>query len=199
MEPFSTAAAQLKAHLNNYVDATDEAVEALLGAMEKMDVKKGAFVLEPGQDCQTQWFVLKGVLRSYYVDRQGVDHNLQFAVENWWSADLGGFFKQQPAELHIQALENSLVLALERKKQEKLFDAYPVLERFFRLIVQNAYVEAQRRILATLSLSAEERFERFMRRYPGLLNRIPQYHIAGYIGVTPEFFSKMKSHYFQNK
>ena len=190
---------QLWEHLHRYVAIGPEATAELLQHMELRELKKSELLLEPGQDCQVQWFVVKGVLRSCYTDAQGLEHNLQFAIENWWSADLGGYFREQPAELHIQALESSTVLALTRKKQEWLFEQHPALERFFRIIVQNAYVEAQRRILATLSLTAEERFERFLRRYPGLLNRIPQYHIAGYIGVTPEFFSKMKSHYFQNK
>jgi CRP-like cAMP-binding protein len=196
MKLLETDVAVLRAHLEKYVAVTNSDVAALAQGMQPVPFSKGDFLLTPGQPCQVQWFVVEGVLRAYYEDAQAVEHNVQFAIEQWWTADLGGFFKNQPAELHIQALESGRALALPAAHQEALFQEHPVFERFFRLIVQNAYAQAQRRILATLSLTAEQRFEQFLKRYPGLIHRIPQYHIASYLGVTPEFFSKMKSRYW---
>lgn len=196
MNLLETDLAVLREHLAKYVPIEDADVTALARGMTPVSFAKGDFLLKPGQPCQVQWFVTQGVLRAFYEDAQAAEHNVQFAIEQWWTADLGGFFKNQPAELHIQALESGRALALQAEYQEELLGNHPIFERFFRLIVQNAYAQAQRRILATLSLTAEQRFEQFLKRYPGLIHRIPQYHIASYLGVTPEFFSKMKSRYW---
>jgi CRP-like cAMP-binding protein len=196
MNLLETDLAVLREHLAKYVPIEDADVTALARGMTPVSFAKGDFLLKPGQPCQVQWFVTQGVLRAFYEDAQATEHNVQFAIEQWWTADLGGFFKNQPAELHIQALESGRALALQAEYQEELLGNHPIFERFFRLIVQNAYAQAQRRILATLSLTAEQRFEQFLKRYPGLIHRIPQYHIASYLGVTPEFFSKMKSRYW---
>ena len=99
----------------------------------------------------------------------------------------------KPGNLFIEVLEDSEVVLLSKENQEQLYFDIPKLERFFRILTENSLVAHQERLMDNLSLSAEDRFEKFCKRYPTLIQRVPQKQIASYIGVTPEFFSKMKS------
>lgn len=189
---------QLIDYVRQYISLTPEEENLLLQNVTQSTYKKGEFLLEAGQRCNRQFFITKGCTRTYYVDQKGEDHIIQFGIENWWAADLHSFINHTPADYHIQALENTAVLILEQEKLDELYKQIPKLERLFRIIIQNAYVAAQQRIIATISQTAEERYSAFLQKYPGLSQRIPQYMIASYIGVTPEFFSKMKKEYYNN-
>ena len=115
------------------------------------------------------------------------------ACEGWWIGDMYSLLSQKPGNLFIEVLEDSEVVLLSKENQELLYHEIPKLERFFRILTENSLVAHQERLMDNLSLSAEERFEKFCKRYPTLIQRVPQKQIASYIGVTPEFFSKMKS------
>jgi CRP-like cAMP-binding protein len=127
------------------------------------------------------------------VDEKGKEHNLQFAIENWWIADIGSFYSEEPSRLYIEALENSIVLQLKKEDQIKLFDDNPKFNRIFRVLTEKALVSAQRRILQNISSTAEERYRDFLKRYPHFFNRISNVQIASYLGVTPEFLSTIRN------
>jgi CRP-like cAMP-binding protein len=118
---------------------------------------------------------------------------LSFACEGWWISDMYSLLSGQPGNLFIEVLEESEVIALAKEDQEILYHEIPKLERFFRILTENSLVAHQERLIDNLSLTAEERFDKFCKKYPSLVQKVPQKQIASYIGVTPEFFSKMKA------
>ena len=149
-------------------------------------------LLKDGEICRYSSFVVQGCLRGYSVDENGFEHVLNFAPQNWWIADMYSLITQKPGVLNIEALEDTEILTLSKISQEELYVKVPVFERFFRIITENSLVSYQQRLLDNLSLTAEERYNNFCRRYPTLISCVPSKQIASYIGVTPEFFSKMK-------
>ena len=142
--------------------------------------------------CRHSAFVVNGCMRSYTVDDNGFEHILQFAPEGWWIADMYSFISGRPGQLYIDALEHSELLLLSKSHQEKLYHDVPKFERFFRIIVENSLVAGRQRILDNMSLSATQRYDQFCQQYPTLIHRLPQKQIAAYIGVTPEFLSKLR-------
>ena len=188
---------QLTDYIKQFIDLGDSEVDLLQAHVETASFKKGAFLLKASQYCNRQYFITKGCVRTYFVDQKAEEHIIQFGIENWWAADLHSFINHTPADYHIQALEDTDVLILQSEGIEQLYKAIPSFERLFRIIIQKAYVAAQQRIVATISQTAEERYSAFLKKYPGLDQRVPQYMIASYIGVTPEFFSKMKKSFYE--
>lgn len=155
-------------------------------------VKRRQFILQEGDICRHNSFVLEGCFRMYLVDDKGKEHNLQFAIENWWIGDIGSFHSEESSKLYIEALENSMILQVKKEDQLKLFVDYPKFNRIFRVFTENALVSAQRRILQNISSTAEERYLDFLKRYPYFFNRISNVQIASYLGVTPEFLSTIR-------
>lgn len=115
-----------------------------------------------------------------------------FGIEDWWVGDLYSFLTQTPATYFIEALENTTVLQIAKADLEKLYERVPKFERFFRIILQNAFIAQQQRINQTLSLKAEEKYDHFLKKYPQLEQRLSQKHIASYLGITPEFLSMLR-------
>ncbi len=144
-------------------------------------------------------FVLDGCLRSYSLDKDGFEHIVQFAPRGWWIADIYSLISRQAGKMTIDALEDSTVLLLKRADQELLFSKAPVFERYFRIIIENSVVAQHNRLMDYLSLTAQQRFQDFCLRYPTLVKTLPQKQIASYIGVTPEFLSKMKAGLLRQK
>ena len=118
---------------------------------------------------------------------------MSFACKGWWISDMYSLLSQKPGNLFIEVIEDAEVILLSKENQEQLYHDIPKLERFFRILTENSLVANQERIMNNLSLSAEERFEKFSQKYPTLIQQVPQKQIASFIGVTPEFFSKMKA------
>ena len=128
----------------------------------------------------------------YAIDSKGKEHNLQFAIENWWIGDISSFHSGEPSRLYIEALENSVILQITKQDQLKLFTDHPKFNRIFRVFTENALVSAQRRVLQNIGSTAEERYLDFVDRYPHFFNRISNVQIASYLGVTPEFLSTIR-------
>ncbi|MEJ0029948.1 MAG: Crp/Fnr family transcriptional regulator [Bacteroidota bacterium] len=135
----------------------------------------------------------EGVLRAYYSDKNDRETTIMFGVGDWWITDMYSFLNQQPALMNLEALENSEVLELSKADLDKLYVEVPKFERFFRIIIQNAYVREQVRVIHNLSMTAEERYEVFMQKYPHIAQRVTQKQIASYLGITPEFLSSIRA------
>jgi CRP-like cAMP-binding protein len=155
-------------------------------------IRRRQFILQEGDVSKFNTFIVEGCFRMYLVDEKGKEHNLQFAVENWWIGDIGSFHSGEPSKLYIEALENSIILQVKKEDQLKLFVDYPKFNRIFRVLAENALVSAQRRILQNISSTAEERYLDFSKRYPHFFNRISNVQIASFLGVTPEFLSTIR-------
>ncbi|MBX2893235.1 MAG: Crp/Fnr family transcriptional regulator [Saprospiraceae bacterium] len=155
-------------------------------------LKKKEFLLRAGEVCRFETFVLEGCLRNYYLDRKGDEHILQFSVESWWTSDLYSLLTQTPATQFIDALEDSTLAVFEKDDLERLYQRVPKFERFFRIMLQNAFVAHQQRILQNIGSTGEERYLAFREKHPTLEQRLPQHQIAAYLGITPEFLSKIR-------
>ena len=182
----------LRVHIANYVDLSDEQFRRCSMVFFPRNVRKKDFLLREGEICRHIAFVTGGCLRSYSVDTDGGEHVVQFAVSGWWISDLYSFLTGEPSSTAIDALEDSELLLCEKAPFEGLCSAIPGFERFFRMLLQNNYIASHRRIADTLGLSAQERYLGFLKTYPEISSRIPQHHIASFLGVTPEALSRIR-------
>jgi len=179
-------------NISGYIRLNEEESAFFVSLLKPMQLKRRQMLLKDGEICRYSSFVIKGCLRGFSVDENGIEHVLNFAPQNWWIADMYSLITQKPGVLNIEALEDTEILTLSKISQEELYGKVPVFERFFRIIIENSLVSYQQRLLDNLSLTAEERYNNFCKRYPTLISCVPSKQIASYIGVTPEFFSKMK-------
>jgi len=156
-------------------------------------LRKHQFLLQAGDICKQHAFVSKGCLRSYSVDSDGVEHTVKFAVENWWIGDRDSLMSGEPAMLNIDAVEDSEVVLLSTKNFDLICQKIPAFNNMVNNLLQSAYNASQNRILANISLSAIEKYEHFLQRYPDLALRIPQGMIASYLGMSPETLSRVRN------
>jgi CRP/FNR family transcriptional regulator, anaerobic regulatory protein len=180
-------------NMEKIISLTDEEKELILSKIELNQYKAKTVILHAGEICKHSYFVKSGILRSFTINDNIVEHVLQFACEDWWIGDMYSLISQKPGNLFIEVNEDAEVALLSKENQEELYHEIPKLERFFRILTENSLVAHQERLMDNLSLTAEERFEKFCSKYPTLIQKVPQKQIASYIGVTPEFFSKMKA------
>ena len=180
-------------NISKHISLTSEEELLFLSKIETKHFKAKTIIFNAGEVCKYSYFVRSGLVRSFNVNDNIVEHVLSFACEGWWIGDMYSLLSQKPGNLFIEVLEDAEVVLLSKENQELLYNEIPKLERFFRILTENSLVANQERIMDNLSLTAEERFEKFCKQYPTLIQKVPQKQIASYIGVTPEFFSKMKS------
>jgi CRP-like cAMP-binding protein len=163
-----------------------------ISLLKQEEIKKKTLVLREGQLCNNIYYVSSGILRAYHLDKDGKEATIMFALSDWWITDMFCFVNQQPAMLFIEAVENSSIIALQKQDLDNLFIEVPRFERFFRIIMQNAYIREQVRVIQNLSLSAEERYQSFVVKYPQVVTQVTQKQIASYLGITPEFLSSVR-------
>jgi CRP-like cAMP-binding protein len=180
-------------NISKYIHLNDEEKEIFLAHLKLKNIKRKEFILNEGEVCKYSTFVTSGCLSGYTVDKNGTEHVLSFAPPGWWIADMYSLISQKPGILNIEALEDTETILLSKVSQEKLYHEIPKFERFFRILIENSLVANQQRIVDNMSLTAEERYSIFCKRYPTLIDHLAQKQIASYIGVTPEFFSRMRS------
>ena len=188
--------------LNNFakhIALTKSEQTYVISLLENEKLKAKTIFLKQGEICKHSAFVLNGCLRGYTIDSNGFEHVLSFAPADWWIGDLYSLLSQKPGTLNIEAMVDSEIVVLSKSNQEKLYSKVPKFERFFRIITENSLVSFQQRLNDNLSLTAQERYLKFCKTYPQLINSIPQKQIAAYIGVTPEFLSKLRAKYVKHK
>ena len=183
----------LIANIERIVPLTEEEREILLSHITYRKLLKGQFLVQQGDICRYSGFVLSGCTKTFYVDDDGQEHVIMFSVEDWWASDIGSYITQSPADFNVQCLENTEFALLAYENQEALLEAIPKMERFFRKIIEKAFAASQKRIVRNFSMSAKDRYLFFRSQYPLMEQRIPQYLIASYLGITKEFLSKIKS------
>ncbi|WP_411896085.1 Crp/Fnr family transcriptional regulator [Winogradskyella sp. A2] len=179
-------------YFSNLLPLDSKEIDAVKTAFVERKIKRRQFILQEGDVCKLNTFIVEGCFRMYYVDEKGKEHNLQFAVENWWIGDIGSFHSEEPSKLYIEAIENSIILQIKKQDQLDLFINYPKFNQLFRVFTENALVAFQRRVLQNISSTAEERYLDFLKRHPYFFNRISNVQIASFLGVTPEFLSVIR-------
>ena len=180
-------------YINRVIELTEEEEQKICSLISYRKLLKGQYFLQQGDVCKFSGFVVSGCTKTFFVDEEGQEHIVMFSVEDWWTSDMGSYISQKPADFNVQCLENTTLIQLSYENQEEILREIPKLERFFRLIIERAFVASQKRIVRNLSMSAKDRYLHFRNVYPKIEQRIPQYLIASYLGITKEFLSKIKS------
>lgn len=184
--------ASLQKHIKKHTQISDENLEKFSNAFTLQKVVKKEFLLKEGEICQFEGFVTGGCFKVFHSDQNGTEHTLYFAIEDWWVADVDSFTNSKPSQLNIQALENSEVLLISKQNKEKLYQEIPEIEKLFRIMSQKNLVALQRRMIDNLSKTAEQRYLDFLAKYPKITQRLTNIQIAAYLGVSPEFVSKIR-------
>ncbi|MCW1961818.1 Crp/Fnr family transcriptional regulator [Chryseobacterium viscerum] len=180
-------------NISRHISLTNKEQSYFLSLLKEKKVAKKELILQQQQACKEINFVHTGILRAFHIDTTGKEATIMFAVPDWWITDMYCFINQKPAMLNIEALEESCILQLQKDHLDDLYHKVPKFERFFRIMMQNAYIREQLRTIENLSLPAEERYYNFLQKYPEAVKRIRQKQIASYLGITPEFLSLIKS------
>ncbi|AQX10091.1 Crp/Fnr family transcriptional regulator [Elizabethkingia ursingii] len=180
-------------HFDKYLPLNEKEINALTNRLIEKKVKRRQFILQEGDTCKYFTYILEGCFKMYGVDNSGAEHNLTFAAEDDWISDIDSLHKEKPSKLFIEAMEPSTILQISKGDLWYLYTNFPKFDRNFRVIIENKYIELQNRLLLTFSATAYERYEDFLKQYPHLANRIPNTQIASYLGITPEFLSKIRN------
>lgn len=179
-------------NIAKHITLDDNEVAQFLKLLKKVKVPRRSMILTQGQLCNSIYFVDTGALRAFYLDVSGRESTIMFAIKDWWITDMYCFINVLPAMLTIDTIEDSIIYQLQKNDLEKLYLTVPKFERFFRILMQNAYIREQLRVIQNLSLTAEECFDIFLNKYPDVANKVKQKQIASYLGITPEFLSMIK-------
>lgn len=179
-------------HLKKVISLSESEEQEFTSILEEVRVSKKNFIIEPGDLVNSEYYVVSGCLEAYYLDESGDKHIIQFAVEDWWISDFEAFFNKLPAKLYVETIEDSVLLGINRDALEILYSRIPQFERFFRIKTTSAFVALRTRILSTLQKSGKERYLEFCEAYPKIEQRVPNYHIANYLGLKPESLSRIR-------
>jgi len=182
----------LLSNISRRISLNEEEKSYFSSLLQSKSLTAGEYLLREGDVCRYQSFITQGCMKTFYIDKNGIEHIVDFLVEEWWADDLYSFFTETGASSNIQAIENSDVLQISKTNLELLYKKIPAFERFFRLLFQHAYISQKAQINSMLSASAEERYALFLDQKPYAVKRFSQKDIASYLGITPQFLSTMK-------
>jgi CRP-like cAMP-binding protein len=180
-------------HILSRVPLSEEELNFMLSHFKLAKIKKRQFIVQPGFTAKHRNFVLSGAFRAYVVIDNGEDHTIQFAIEDWWITDYNSYYNAEPATMFVMALEDSVILQLSRESEDMLKRANHQYETFFRISAERAEAFHFRQLIINLTQTAEYRYENFLDKYPQIVNRVPQYALASYLGMTTEYLSKLRN------
>jgi len=183
----------LSEHVSRHIQLNPNEEQVLHSTLKSLQLKPKEYLLKEYEICNAYYFVLSGCLRFYRNTENGTEQILQFGIKGWWISDYQSFENQMPSEYNIQAIEQTEVLVLERKDYKQLFNEVPLLNNYFRIMMQKAYTASLKKIELILCQSAEERYVQFNKAFPDFVQRIPQYMLASFLGFTPQFLSMLRS------
>lgn len=182
----------LETYILKNVSANPNDIERFVQLFTRRKVAKKEFLLRNGEVCDFEGFVTKGLFKVFHLDLRGNEQILYFATEHWWISDIDSFTNQQVSQLYIQALEEGEIWVINYKDKNWAYQHIPFVEQLFRIMTQKTHVALQRRMIANLSKTADERYLDFIDTYPQTAQRITNIQMAGYLGVSPEFVSKIR-------
>jgi len=175
------------------VPLSDEEAGEFASAFREVKVKKRQFIVQPNFIVKNRNWVLEGAFRAYVVDDEGKDSTIAFAIEDWWITDYNSYILQKPATMFVVALEDSRILELSYENEATLKKSSHRFETFFRVRAERTAAFMQQRIISNLTQTAEERYDQFIAQYPHIVQRVPQYALASYLGMTTEFLSRIRN------
>lgn len=180
-------------YVSRYIELTREEEDYFISLLRLTKVRKKQLIVQPEFVCKYRSYVIKGAMRAYLLDDNAKEHTVVISIEDWWISDFSSYLNQEPATLFVEALEDSLLIQIDYHSEQLLMERIPKFERFFRLITQRSFAFLQKRLLSNLSMSAQERYDEFLDKYPAIANRVPQYALASYLGFSTEFLSKIRN------
>jgi CRP/FNR family cyclic AMP-dependent transcriptional regulator len=172
---------------------TPDEIEYFNTLLQYKEVPKKTLLLQEGEICNFEAYILKGCIRKYYINENGFEVIIQFAVEDWWISDIASFHEKKPSKLFIETLEDCQLLILTPETKEMLLSTVPKFERIFRLLIQRNLSAMQNRLIDTIAKSAQEKYLEFIKLYPTIPQRVAQHYIASYLGISAEFLSKVRT------
>lgn len=167
-------------------------IEIIESVFQKVSYPKGTIILKTDDVVNYQYYTLEGSLHSYYLDKDGKEHTVQFAIKDWWISDYTGFFTDSKAILNIEVIQDAILYKINKQDKEKLYERIPKIETFFRKKLESAFAAFQKRILGTISQTATQRYLNFINTYPDIEKSVKNYHIASYLGITTESLSRIR-------
>lgn len=180
-------------YIRRFVNLTEDEAQIFASCFKEVKIKKRQFIVQPNFIAKHRHYVLTGAFRAYVVADEGQDHTITFAIDDWWITDYNSYIFQQPATMFVVALEDSTIFQIDFDKEQELKRQNHKFETFFRIIAERGLASHQRRIISNLTQSAEERYEHFVSKYPQIAQRVPQYALASYLGMTTEFLSRIRN------
>jgi CRP-like cAMP-binding protein len=180
-------------YIQKFVQLLPEEVEVFCNSFKETKIKKRQFIVQPEFTAKYRNYIVDGAFRSYVVGDNGEDHTITFAINDWWITDYNSYIFQQPATMFVVALEDSLIMQLDFKTEQELKQMNPKFETFFRMIAERSVAFYQRKLITNLTKTAEERYHEFEERYPSIVQRVPQYALASFLGMTTEYLSKLRN------
>lgn len=178
--------------IRKFVDLSESEVVVFNRFVATHQLKKKEILLQGNKVCTSLYYVEKGCLRMYFINNRGVEQITQFALDGWWISDYQSFMNHTPSDYYIQAIEESGIVSIDSQNLDLLLTEIPQLERYFRLVMQKAVAGAQVRSKLMYELSKEEFYMHFSTSFPEFMLRVPQYMIASYLGLTPEYLSELR-------
>lgn len=183
--------------INKYVtkciDMTEDELNLFNSLLEPKSMPKKTYLLQEGEICNFEAYIVKGCIRNYYIDENGFEVVIQFAIEDWWVSDIASFNDQKPSKMYIETLENCELLIISHDNKEELLQRIPKFERVFRIMVQKNLSATLDRLINTIAKSAQEKYLDFIKLYPAIPQRVAQHYIASYLGMSAEFLSKVRT------
>ena len=183
----------LTKNLLSRVELTRIELDELLAHFKERKLKRKQLIIQPDFVAKYRSYIVKGALRAFVIDDAGIDHTIQFAVEDWWISDYNSYVHQTPATMCVEALEDCVIMQIDYQGEAALKKARHVYETLFRIMAERSASFHQRRIIAALTQTAEQRYNDFLEKYPVVVQRIPQYALASYLGMTTGFLSKIRN------
>jgi CRP-like cAMP-binding protein len=174
---------------------TGEEIDLIQRFFTLKKFRKRQYFLQEGEVCRHSAFIVKGAMRQYNVSEKGEEHIIKLFVENWWASDYESVIKKTPSIYFIDAWEDTEVLIVEKKDLVYLLGRIPALVEWIRKLDQNFVIDSERRISASIRLTAEERYYDLEKKYPEFIQRFPQHIIASYLGINRETLSRIRSRY----
>jgi CRP-like cAMP-binding protein len=186
-------------YARKFIPLSDEEALEFSAPFKEVKIRKRQFIVQPGFVATSRWFVIEGALRAYVVGEDGRDYTIKLAIEGWWITDFNSYIFQRPANMFVVAMEDCVLLRLGFEEEKKLKAQNYSYETFFRILAERATASMLRQITMNLTQTAEQRYNYFMEKYPLMAERLPQYVIASYLGMTTEFLSKIRNQKVRRK
>ena len=179
-------------YINQYVTLTEEDFEIFRSYFIPKKIRKKQYLLQEGEVCKYFAFIIKGAMRQFHLDEDGVEHVVNLSIENWWAGDRESFVMLSPSKYYIEAWEESDVLLITNENKIKLCKQFPAFNELLMKLDEQNNIATQKRISSIISMSAEQKYKYFLENYPYFTERFPNHIIASFLGITKDTLSRVR-------